>query len=83
MNGLGHLINDGQPRCIHCPYCEQPLDGPIKDGMHAECNEQFGRDLDEIYPDEHYLQATPDIDLEEPEDAEELVDDILVILERF
>lgn len=36
-----------------CPYCDKSLDtdGPVHDGMHAECNYQFGLDLKEAFPD--------------------------------
>lgn len=50
MDDLQYLISDGQPVGTKCPYCERLLDGPIVDGMHAECSEQFGEDLNESYP---------------------------------
>lgn len=81
MHNLDYLIYE--PCRIDCPYCEQPLDGPIQDGMHEECSKQFGRDLEEVYPDEAYLTSTPDFGLEEPEEEEDPTDAILAILERF
>jgi len=36
-----------------CSYCDKSLDtdGPVHDGMHAECGHQFGLDLKEAFPD--------------------------------
>ncbi len=31
-----------------CPYCGEPLDGPIVNGLHAECNEQLCEELEEV-----------------------------------
>ena len=30
-----------------CPYCDQPLDGPIMCGLHVACSEQYNRDIAE------------------------------------
>jgi len=30
-----------------CPFCELPLDGPIENGLHRECNEKFHEELQE------------------------------------
>lgn len=37
----------------NCQFCDKPLDigGQIKDGMHAECYDEFGRELDAAFPD--------------------------------
>jgi hypothetical protein len=44
-----------------CPYCDQSLDigGPIQDGMHAECNRQFGEELQEAFPDPIQMLIEP------------------------
>lgn len=34
-----------------CPFCDEPLDGEIIDGLHAECNRKFGEELQEAFPD--------------------------------
>lgn len=30
-----------------CPYCESPLDGPSKHGLHLACNNRFSEELAE------------------------------------
>ena len=31
-----------------CPYCDQPLDGPMVNGLHEGCNEELQVELDNL-----------------------------------
>lgn len=54
-----HIHSDETIPC--CPYCDQSLDigGPVRDGMHAECNRQFGEELQEAFPDPAEILIEP------------------------
>lgn len=34
-----------------CPYCELPLYGHTRNGLHSHCEAAFSKELDEAFPD--------------------------------
>lgn len=31
----------------NCPFCDEPLDGPIINGLHKRCSEELQREMNE------------------------------------
>jgi hypothetical protein len=90
-----HLIKDGQP-LADCPYCDEPLHlAPITTdfagGMHTNCYEKYGKDLEMIDVEKVYDghgMDHPDADLIvtsiglSDRDGEEYVESIALTLEQ-
>lgn len=63
----------------NCSYCDKPLTGETRNGLHTECDEAFSAELEEAFPDEYPIlpipaDAEPVIEFDWLEDLDALAD---------
>lgn len=53
---LRDLVEDGEPVSPDCPYCDEPISGETRNYggglMHRGCYDEFGEDMESVFPDE-------------------------------
>lgn len=65
-----------------CPFCEQPLTGESRNGLHPACDEAFAAELEEAFPLDADIQIEPSEDVLPLDDAETLEFEIAQLLRR-
>ena len=66
----------------HCPYCDQPLTGESRNGLHTACDEAFAAELKEAFPDPDEILIEPSEDVLPIDDAETIEFEIAALLRR-